>query len=113
MKRGEGIIGDFRACRRNGAQKGRFAGIGKSKQPGIGDQLQAEPDPHFLTRFAGLRLARRPVRRGFEKGVSLSAGTALGKNEFLPLLGEVGQHRLLIVGKDLRSHRKLQCDRLP
>ena len=54
MKRGEGVIGDFRPRRRHRGKESGLAGIRHAEQSGIGDQLQPQPDPHFLSGLAGL-----------------------------------------------------------
>ena len=50
MQRGEGIVGDLRLGRGDGGEEGRLAGIGQADQPGIGDQLQPQPDRALLAR---------------------------------------------------------------
>ena len=52
MERRERIVGDLGLGRRNRGEKRRFAGIGQADQPGIGDQLQPEPDPLLLALLA-------------------------------------------------------------
>ena len=110
MKRGERVIGDFRPRRRHRGKESGFAGIRHAEQSGIGDQLQPQPDPHFLSGLAGLRFARGAVRRGFEKGVALAAGPALGKDEFLAFLGQVGKHGFLVLRQNLCADGKFQRD---
>ena len=73
---GEGIVGDLRLGPADGGQQGRFAGIGQADQPGIGDQLQPQPDPALLAGPAGAVLARRPVGRGLEMGIAEAAVAA-------------------------------------
>ena len=58
MQRGERVVGDLRARGGDDGQEGGFAGVRQPDQSGIGDQLQAQPDPAFLARPALRRLAR-------------------------------------------------------
>ena len=50
MQRREGIVGDLRLGRGDRRKEGRLAGIGQADQPGIGDQLQPQPDGPLLAR---------------------------------------------------------------
>ena len=59
MERREGIIGDLGLGRRDGREKVDLAGIGQADEPGIGDQLQAQPDPALLALEARIGMARR------------------------------------------------------
>ncbi len=83
MQRGEGIVGDLRLGGGDRGEEGRLAGIGQADQPGIGDQLQPQPDPALLACLAGIGAARRAVGRGLEMGVAEAAIAALGQHESL------------------------------
>ena len=63
MQRGEGIVGDLRLGRADRGEEGRLAGVRQADEAGIGDQLQAQPDPALLARLAGIGVARRAVGR--------------------------------------------------
>src|SRR5690606_7799980 len=51
---GEGIVGDLGFCRAHGGKEGALARIGQADESRIGDELEAQPDPFFLTRLAGI-----------------------------------------------------------
>ena len=61
MQRRERIVGDLRLRRADGCKEGRLAGIGKTDQAGIGDQLQPQADRAFLAGLAGIGVARRAI----------------------------------------------------
>ena len=107
MQGGEGIVGDLRPRRRGRRQQGRFAGIGQTHQPGIGDQLQPQPQPAFLARTAGIGAARRAVGRGLELRIAAAADAALRQQDALARPGEVGDHGFLVLVQHLRAHRQL------
>src|ERR1700756_4663355 len=57
----ERVVGDLRPSGGDDGEKGGFTGVGQTDQTGIGDQLQAQPDPELLPRhpflaFWGARL---------------------------------------------------------
>ena len=58
-------------------EEGRLAGVGQADQPDVGEQLQPQPDIHFLARPAGAVLARGAVGRGLVAGVAAPAVAAL------------------------------------
>ena len=66
MQGGERIVGDLRLGMADARQEGRLAGIGQADQAGIGDQLEAQPEPALLARPARIGAARRAVGRGLE-----------------------------------------------
>ena len=93
---------------RDGRQEGRLAGIGQADEPGIGDQLQAQPDPALLALEARIGAARGAVGRGREIGVAEAAVAALGEQDALADLGHVGDQRLAVLVEDLRAGRHLE-----
>ncbi len=101
MQGGEGIVGDLRLGGGDGGQQGRLAGVGQADEADVGDQLQAQPDPQLLAGPAGFGVARRAVGGGFELGVAAAAVAALGEHGLLARVGQVGEHRLLVLGQDL------------
>ena len=60
-QRREGIVGDFRARRRDPRDQRRLAGVGKAHQTDIGQQLQLEAQVLDFARLTGLHLARRAI----------------------------------------------------
>ena len=103
-----GIVADLGLGVGDGVDEGRLAGIGQADQADVGQQLQPQPDPHFLARPAGAVLARRAVGRGLVAGIAAAAVAALEEDDALADLGEVGEQRpLLVVGQDLGADRDL------
>src|SRR5262249_17028433 len=72
---------------------------------GIGDQLEAQPDRPLLPRPAGTGTPRRAVGRGFVMGVAEAAVAALEEDQARAGLGQIGQHRLLVLIEDLGAGR--------
>ena len=107
MEGGEGIVADLGLGVGDGVEEGRLAGIGQADQAGIGDQLEAQPDPHLLAGPAGAVLARGAVGRGLVAGIAAAAVAALQQDDALADLGEVGEDMLLVVGEDLGADRDL------
>ena len=107
MQGGERVIRDLRVGRGGGGEKGRLPGIRQSNQSGVGDQLQAQPDPALLARPAFGRLARRPVGRGLVMRVTEAAIATAQQRHALTRPIEIGQHRLLVFGEDLGADRNL------
>src|SRR4029079_14634461 len=75
-QRGERIVCDLRPGCRDARDQRRLAGIRKSNQPDVGQQLEIEPRVLHLTRFPRLHLAGLPVRGRGEPRVSESAASA-------------------------------------
>ena len=105
MQRGEGIVGDLRPRRAHRGKEGRLAGIGQADEPGIGDQLEAQPDGALLAGQAGIGMARRAVGRGLEVKIAEAAIAALGQHHALAELGQVGEQGLVVLVEDLRALR--------
>ncbi len=108
VQRREGIIGDLRARRADRGQKRRFAGVGEANEPGVGDQLQAQPDGALLPLLAGIDAARSLVGRGLEMGVAEAAIAAARERDALADLGHVGDQRFFVLVEDLGSGRNLE-----
>ena len=104
LQGGEGIVGDLRPGARDRGEQGRFAGIGQADQPGIGDQLQAQPDPALLAGPALVGAARRAVGRALEMRVAEAAIAAL--QQHVPLAG-------LASGRAARSRCPRRGSRCP
>ena len=108
MQRRERIIGDLRLRGSDRCQESRLAGIGQTDQPGIGYQLQPQPDRQFLTWQAGIGTPRRLVCRRLEMLVAKTAIAAGSETEALSLFGQVADQRLVILGINLRAGRHSQ-----
>ena len=83
LERRERIVGDLRLRRADGGEKGRLAGIRQADEPGIGDELQPQPEPALLALEARIGAARGAVGRGREMGVAEAAVAALGEADAL------------------------------
>jgi len=73
----------------------------------VGQQLEPQPDPHFLARFAGLVLARCAIGAGFVARVAAAAHAAFEEHEPLADLGEIGEHLFLVLAEHLGAERNL------
>ena len=105
---GEGIVGDLGLGRRHRREEGRLAGIGQPDQPGVGDQLEPQPDGHLLAGQAGVGASRRLVGRGLEMLVAEAAIAALGELDALADPGQVADQRLVVLLVDLGADRHFQ-----
>src|SRR5205814_5097140 len=86
--------------------EGRLAGVGQADEADVGEQFEAQPDPHLLAGRAGLVLARGAVGRRLVARVAAAADAALKQGDALALFGEVGEEgALLVVGEELRADR--------
>src|SRR5690606_37485469 len=110
MQGGEGIIGDLRLGGGDARQEGRLAGIGQADQPGIGDQLQAQPDGAFLSGLPRIGAPRCLVGRRLEMHVAETAIAAAGEAEPVADLLQVADQRLAVFLEDLGSGRYLEHD---
>src|SRR5258708_7990532 len=72
-------------CRRNPGNQGRLAGVGKTDQTGVGEQLELQPEPLLLARASRLMFRGRLVSGRREMLVSATAAAAAGDEE--PLAG--------------------------
>src|SRR5690606_32601174 len=113
LQGGEGVIPHLRPGVGDGVDEGALARVGQAEQPGVRDQLQAQPHPHLLPRIAGDEPARRLIRRTLEVGVALAAVPAAQQHHALARLRQVGDHVLLVFREHLRARRHLQDHVLP
>ena len=107
---GEGVVGDLGTGGGRRGQERRFPRVGQPDQPGVGDQLQAQPDPPILPRPSLCRLARGAVGGGLKVRIPEPAIAALQQHHLHTRAIQVGQHRLLIVGEDLGADRHRNRD---
>src|SRR6185437_15454109 len=79
---------------------------------GVGDELQAQPDPALLAGPAGVEAARRAVGRGLVMRVAVTAVPATEQHMALAGLGEVEQDLVVLLVEDLRADGNAQHDGL-
>ncbi len=107
-ERRERIVADLRRSIGDAVEEGRFARVGKADEADVGEQLQPQPDPHFLALDARLVLARGAVGRAFVAGVAAATHAAFEQHDALAFDRQIGeQAALLVVGKQLRSDGNL------
>ena len=112
-ERGERVIGDLRACRRDLRDKRAFAGRGHAHKRRVGHKLHLKLDPALLRRLAQLGERRRATRRGDEVDVAAATHAAVCHGDALAVVGKVG-HELagflgfLEVFVDHGAHRHLE-----
>src|ERR1700730_9008299 len=110
MQRGEWVVSDFRLGGAHGRQKRRFAGVGEAHEPGIRDQLEAQPDGALLADKARIGMARRAVGGRFEMSIAETPIAALGKHGAITKLGEIGEERFIVFVENLGALRYLEHD---
>ena len=98
---GEGVVGDFGSGGGDDGQEGGFAGVGQADEAGVGDQLQAQPDPAFLAGPALGDLAGRAVGGGLEVGVAEAAIAAAQQGD--PFAGGCPGRRAGFPGRRRKS----------
>ena len=80
--------------------------LGKPIEADVGEQLQLQAQQLLFARLARLGTPRRAVGGGDEARVAASAAAALGDEDALALLGEIGeQAQLAVVGILLEDER--------
>ncbi len=73
MQRRKRIVGDLRLRRAHGCKESRLAGIGKTDQAGIGDQLQPQSDRALFAGLPGIGMTRRAIGGRFEMRIAKAA----------------------------------------
>ena len=91
LERGEGIVGDFRFCRRQHRDQGGFARRGESHQANIGHGFQFQDDIVFFPRFAFKRKTRGFAGPAGQGGVAEAAAPSGGDDEAHAGGGQVGE----------------------
>ena len=107
-ERGERVVGDLRPRRRDARDERRLAGVGKSDEADVGEQLQLEAEILDLARLARLHLARRAIGGGREPRVAHAAAAAFRDQHalaFAPRDRRAGA----AAGRDRRSSRRRAC----
>ncbi len=110
VQRGKGVVRDFRPCRGDGADIGRFAGIRHAEQADVGQNLELELQTATLARRAWRTLARRAVGARLEMNVAQASLPAFCQHCGLAVGGQVGER---FTGLDIAYHgadRKTQSD---
>ena len=87
LERGERIVGDLRARRRNDREQRRFARVGNADDAAIGEQSQLETQRGTLSRLAVLGEVRRLTDAGREMLVAETAAAAFRRDDALAGLG--------------------------
>ena len=107
-ERGKGISADLGLRIGDGVDKGRLARVGQTDKPRIGQQLEPQPHPHFLTRPAGAMLAWGAVGAGLVACVAATAVAAAQEDQLFALFRQIGkQAAILVIIKDLGADRDL------
>src|SRR5437899_5482881 len=107
LQRGEGVIANLRPGGAGGRQERRFAGIGKTDEARVRDQLQLQPKPARLPGLAQLGEARRLPGRGLEAGITPPAPSSAPDHEPLIRRHQV-RDRLSFLVLDQRARWDLQ-----
>ena len=81
LQGGKGILGDFGMGVREHGQQGTLTSIGYTYDAHVGDELEFQPQPSFLTRFALFGQSRRLVDRGTKGSVAAAAAAASGHQQ--------------------------------
>ena len=98
-ERGEGVVGDFRTRFGHARDERALAGVGKSHEPDVGEQLQSQAQLARLARPAGLVAARRPVGRGRERRVAAAAVAAARDEHALAGGRQIRERNQLALGR--------------
>src|SRR6516165_7583271 len=109
----ERIVGDLGPGVRDRGEEGRLAGVRQADETDIGDQLQAQPDPGFLARPAGIGAARRAIGRALVMHVTETAIAAPQKDSPLARPGQVCQYLAVLGIHDLGPDRNAQDKVIP
>src|SRR5262245_7150475 len=88
-KGGERIVRDLWTCRGNCSDQGRFAGIGKSDETDVRQQLEFEPQLVFLANGASLKLRRHPIGGRGKMAVASPAFAAVRNCDGVPVRDQV------------------------
>ena len=110
VERGERIIGDLRLCRRHGGEERRLAGVRQPDETGVGDELEAQPDPALLALLPGIGVARRAIGRGLEVRVAEAAIAATRQHHAVADIDEIGDQGRVVLLKHLGAGRHLEHD---
>ena len=90
MKRGKRIGRDLRVRGRDFSEQGRLAGIRITHERSVGHRPKLEKEVTLLALFAFRVLDGSAIPRTLEMNVALSATSTLAENEFLAVVGEIG-----------------------
>src|ERR687887_421270 len=90
-ERGERIVGDLRTRGGDARDQRRLAGVWKSDEPDVGEQLELEAQILDLARLAGLHFPRRAVGGRREMRVAEPAAPSPCDEHALSFFGEIGE----------------------
>ena len=107
MQGGKRVIGDFRLGGADGGEERRFSGVGQADDPASAMSL-SHSRCDLGAGPAGVELARRAVGRGFETHIAETAFAAIGEDEMLADLSEIGDQGFPIPFVDLGADRHFE-----
>ena len=110
VHRGERIVGDLRACGRNGADEGALAGVWQAEQADVGEHAQLKAKIAFFARFALRALARCAIGARLEVDVAKATLSTAGEQDRLTVGVEVGDDLAGVLVGDHRTDRNVQGD---
>ena len=109
----ERIVADLRPGRAHRRDQRRLARVREPDERGVGHELQLEPQPALLAVLALLGERRRPAGVRQEPGVAASAPAAVGGEERVAVVDEVGEQLAALVHAHDRAlgdgHREVAC----
>ena len=91
LKRGKRVVGNFWAGRRDDGEQGGLSGVRLPHQADVCNEFEFEFEGSDFSLFAGLPFAWRLMRGRGEEGISLSAASGLGDDEFLSMVEHLAQ----------------------
>src|ERR1019366_4147575 len=107
---GEGIVGDLRFGRADHGDQRRFAGVRKTDQTDVSDQLQFDGELALFAGVAILREPRRLARGGGEVLIAPPAAPTFGDKNALAVVREVGDEIAGGFVADYGTDRKIDRD---
>jgi hypothetical protein len=110
LQRGEGVVGDFRACRRDARDQRGFANIRKPNEANICEELEFQAENAFFAGAPVFVLARSLVGGGGETGIAASTAPAVSDDDALVGAGEVPDLLAGFLVVDNGADRDLQGD---
>ena len=111
-ERGERVVGDLRPCPRDRGHERGFPRRREADEADVRDDLQLQLDEAFLALLAEQREAWGLARGRREGRVAEAAATALGDDELVAWMGQVGEHLARLGVGDDRSRRDRKHDGL-
>ena len=91
MQRRERIVGDLRSRRRQRARQRGLAGVRRTEQADVRQQLQRELQVPALAGLADVELARRPIHAGLEPRVAAAALPAFRDEQLVAVARQIAE----------------------